>query len=397
MAGSFYRKPTIAYGMMSKRRTTIASAAVLSLLLLGLMPVFAQTSQSTLTEKAVAIIQVAQAARSYAKQLVGIAQQHQVNTTRAESLITQGDPLLSQAQSEVSTNATLAIKDALGAMSDYRAAVQSVQSALASSFQSSTADQVEYLKYAIQRAENRTAQLQTVLTKLCSATNAPTSTCSDGKSNLSAATSDLAQASSLLRSNDANITSIVGLVKDAMQHMSAVYADINQLANAYRAQVAVYYIQNLLEKQLSKLRDVVGNLSSSAAQQYQPQLDQAQSLLTSAIQAFQSGNFDLGVNDAQQAMQLMQQVAHEVRGSVFAQYIQTVIEPKLTQLQQMAQNANLSPSISQQVQSQLAQAKSLLDAAVQSFSSGNFSAGQQQAEQAVQLMQQALQEIQSGT
>src|SRR5712691_13017623 len=73
-------------GMMSKRHSRIAGAAVMSLLLLGLVPVFAQSNEPSQTDKATIIIQVAQAAHSYAEQLVGIAKQHQVNTTKAESL-----------------------------------------------------------------------------------------------------------------------------------------------------------------------------------------------------------------------------------------------------------------------------------------------------------------------
>src|SRR5437016_9042171 len=117
--------------MQSKRHSTIAGAAVLSLLLLGLVPVFAQSNDPTQTDKATTIIQVAQAAHSYAEQLVGIAKQHQVNTTKAESLISLGDPLLSKAQSEVRTNATLSIKAAMTAMNYYRGAAEYIQHAVA--------------------------------------------------------------------------------------------------------------------------------------------------------------------------------------------------------------------------------------------------------------------------
>src|SRR3989441_9275624 len=154
--------------MQSKRHSTIAGAAVLSLLLLGLVPVFAQSNGPSQTDKATTIIQVARAAHNYAEQLVGIAKQHQGNATKAESLISQGDPLLSKAQSEVSTNTTLAIKDAMGAMYYYRGAAEYVQSALAGpSYHRSDdrkADQLGYLRKEVQGAKARADQLQTMLT-----------------------------------------------------------------------------------------------------------------------------------------------------------------------------------------------------------------------------------------
>src|SRR3989454_6406259 len=195
--------------MQSKRHSTIAGAAVLSLLLLGLVPVFAQSNDPTQTDKATTIIQVAQAAHSYAEQLVGIAKQHQVNTTKAESLISLGDPLLSKAQSEVSTIAPLAIKDAMGAMHYYRGAAEYIQYALAGPSDHRTddrkADQLAYLRKEVHQAEARVDQLQTMLTKICSAQSsttsgtttttttttttsaATTSACSDGQSNLATA------------------------------------------------------------------------------------------------------------------------------------------------------------------------------------------------------------------
>ncbi len=385
--------------MMSKRRTTIAGAAVLSILLLGLIPVFAQATQPTPTEtdKASIIIQVATAARGYAEQLVSIAQQHQVNTTKADSLISQGDPLLARAQSEVGTNATLAIKDALGAMSDYKGAAQSVQSALAGSLESSNAGKVEYLKDAIKRLQDKVDRLQAMLDKLCVSQNAASKACTDATADLASATSDLKQATSLLSSSDPDIQSIVKLLKDAEQQLSKVYADIKQLADDQKADKAVSYIQDNLEKRLSKLQDEVAKLDPSVAQQYKAQLDQAQSLLTSAIQDFKSGSFDAGVKDAKQATQIMQQVSEALRGAKAAQYVQTVLQGKLDKLKDMAQKANLSPSVSQQVQAQLAQAQSLLDGAVKSFLSGDLKAGGQQVQQAMQLMQQIYQEITSST
>src|SRR5207247_8898689 len=150
-----------------------------SQLLPRLLPVCAQSTETSQMDKATIIIQVAQAAHSYTEQLLGIAKQHQVNTTKAESLISLGDPLLSKAQSEVSTNATLAIKDAMGAMHYYRGAAEYIQYALAGPSDHRTddrkADQLAYLRKEVQHAEARADQLQTMLTKICSAQSSTTS------------------------------------------------------------------------------------------------------------------------------------------------------------------------------------------------------------------------------
>src|SRR5271169_5408247 len=114
--------------MKSKPRTLIASAAVLSFLLIGIVPVVAQPNQNSQTSSAGALIQLAQAAQSYAGQLLTIAQKQGANVTAAQSLITQGNGLLARAQSVVSTNATQAGRDALGAMKDFRGAAESLQS-----------------------------------------------------------------------------------------------------------------------------------------------------------------------------------------------------------------------------------------------------------------------------
>jgi hypothetical protein len=71
------------------------------------------------------------------------------------------------------------------------------------------------------------------------------------------------------------------------------------------------------------------------------------------------------------------------------QYIQNNLEPKIAQLQQYAQKANLSSSVMQQVQSLLTTAQGDLTSSIQAFQSGNFSVGVQDARQAMQLMIQA--------
>jgi len=384
--------------MMSKRRTTTAGVAVLSLLLLGLVPVFAQSTQPNPADKAATIIQVATAARGYVEQLIGIAQQHQVNTTKAESLVAQGDPLLAKAQSEVSTNATLAIKDAMGAIQDYHGAAQALQYALVGPAGSPpgtdpSKDKLEYLKQAIERARDKVALVEAMLDKVCGSQTSASKACSDARADLAVVKSDLDKATDLLASKDPDPAAIAEVLKDAMQHFSAVFTDLKQIADDHRIEKAVDYIQNVLEKQLAKLQDAVAKLDPSVAAQYKAQLDKAQSLLTQAIQDFKSGNFDAGTNDAKQAVQIMQQIIPALQSARYADYAKEYLQPKLNQLKDMAAKANLPPSVAAQVQSQLAQAQSLLDGAVKSFLSGDLKGGQQQIQQLLQLMQQIYQEI----
>jgi len=296
--------------MMSKTRSVFATAALVSIpiLLLGVSPILAQSSPS---DQAAVAIQLAQAARAYAEQVVGIAQQHNVNVSQAQALISQGDQLLTKAQGEVSSNPSQATQDALGAMRDYHGAVQSLMSQFASLFQASTADKIARAKEAIARLQNRTALMQGMLTKLCGLPGASNATCADGQSNLSAALSDLSQASSLLSSPNPDFNTIISLVTDAMHHVYAAAADINNLATAAKEQKAIQYIQEYLEPRIAQLQQYAqqANLPPAILQQVQSLLSSAQSDLTSAIQAFQSGNFSAGVQYAQQAMQLMQQAA----------------------------------------------------------------------------------------
>jgi hypothetical protein len=319
--------------MKSKPKTLIATAVVLSFLLMGIAPVVAQVNPSTSsasstsasttstsnskTNSANTLIQLAQAAQSYAGQVLTIAQKQGVNVTAAQSLINAGGLLLSQAQSAVSTNATLAAKDALGAMKDFKTAAQSLQSETVVSVR--IENQVQYLQNEIVRIDNRTGQLQTTVTTLCSSKNASAAICSDAKTNLGQASSDTSQASTLLgsitgSSTETQITAIAGLLTDANSHLKQVATDINQLANALRNDKAIQFIQTVLDPRAAQLQQqaLKANITTSQRTQIQGQLGQAQTLLGTAITSFQSGNFSTGVQQTNQATQLVTQAAQEI-------------------------------------------------------------------------------------
>jgi len=312
--------------MKSRPKTLIASVVIMSFLLMGIAPVFAQvnpntsttssTSTSTTstsnskTASAETLIQLAQAAQSYVGQVLTIAQKQGVSVTAAQSLITTGDGLLTQAQSAVNTNATLAAKDALGSMNDFKSAAQSLQSEVVVSVK--IGSQVQYLQSDIVRVDNRTAQLQTTVNTLCSSKNASAATCSDANSNLAQATSDTSQASTLLGSITAistatQIAAITSLLTNATSHLQQVATDINQLANAARSDKAIQFIQTVLTPRAAQLQQLAlkANITSSQRTQIQGQLGQAQTLLGTAITSFKSGDFTTGVQQTDQATQLM--------------------------------------------------------------------------------------------
>ncbi|MDA4134690.1 MAG: hypothetical protein OK441_03880 [Thaumarchaeota archaeon] len=319
--------------MKSKPKTLIASMVVLSFLLMGIAPVVAQVNPNTSstsssststasgsnsgTNSANTLTQLAEAAQGYVGQLLSIAQSQGVTVTAAQSLITQGDGLLTQAQSVVSTNATLAAKDALGAMADFKSAAQSLQSEVVVSVK--IENQVQYLQNDVMRIDNRTGQLQTTVNTLCSAKNASATVCGDAKTNLSQATSDTTQASTLLgsitaSSTGAQITAIASLLSDATSHLQQVASDINQLANSLRNDKAVQFIQTVLDPRAAQLQQQAlnANITSSQRTQIQGQLGQAQTLLGSAVTSFQSGNFSTGLQQTNQATQLLTQAAQEL-------------------------------------------------------------------------------------
>jgi hypothetical protein len=263
------------------------------------------------------LIQLALAAQSYAGQVLTLAQKQGVSVTSAQSLINAGGVLLGQAQSAVGTNATLAAKDALGAMKDFKTAAQSLQTEIVVSVR--IGNQVEYLQNEIVRIDNRTGQLQTTVNTLCSSKNASASICADAKTNLGQATSDTSQASTLLgsitaSSTEAQIATIANLLTDANSHLKQVADDINQLANALRDDKAIQFIQTTLDPRTAQLQQqaLKANITSSERTQIQGQLGQAQTLLSTAITSFQSGNFSTGVQQTNQATQLLTQASQEI-------------------------------------------------------------------------------------
>jgi len=324
--------------MKSKNTTIIAGMAVLALLLMGSVPVLAQTTttstttsttsttsttttaqatQQSQTDKATVLIQLAQAAQTYAQQVLAIAQKQGANVTKGQSLITQGDQLLVQAQSEIATNATKASLDALGAMKAFKSAAESLQSAVVISV--TIQNQVKNLQTELLKVQNRTTQLQTTITGLCSSKNASATVCSDANSNLAKAKADTTSAASLLAaitssSTETQIQSIVSLLNDAKTNLVQVATDVNTLTTALKDEKGIQFVQTVVSPNLSKLQQQVqsAKLNSSQLQKLQGQLTQASGLLTSAVKSFQAGNFDTGSQQVNQAQQLMALVRLEL-------------------------------------------------------------------------------------
>jgi tetratricopeptide (TPR) repeat protein len=253
---------------------------------------------------------MAQAAHDYAQNLLAIAQQHSVDVTKAQSLIADGDKLLAQAQGEVSSNPAEAAQDALKAMRDYRDAAQYLQSTLLDSIKD--ANLAEQLQNYIQRAQEMVKKLQTIVDKVCSSSTAPQDVCTEVQNDLTQATADIQQASGLVSTDP---DGAMKLLKDAAKLLEQVHADLAKLADSAKTQKAIDYVQNELQKRLSEVKDMVqkANLDPTLAATVQGQLDHAQSLLDKAVQDFKAGNFTTGVQDAQQAMQLLQQIVKEIR------------------------------------------------------------------------------------
>jgi uncharacterized protein YoxC len=304
--------------MKSKPTTIIAGITVLTLLLMGAAPVVASSNPQPQATQASALIQLAQAAQTYAQQVLAIAQKQGVNVANGTALINQGDQLLSSAESVLSTNSTQAAKDALGAMKDFREAVNSLQSAVVVSVE--IANQVEYLQNDLQRIQNRTNQFQTTVNKLCSNKNASVATCADANKNLGLAGTDLTNAASQLStitstSTEAQIKAISTVLQDAQTHLQQVSTDVNTLANDARSQQAITYVQNTLDPRVTQIQQQAqkANITSSERTTILGQLGQAQGLLTSAVQSFQAGNFNTGVGQVNQATGLMLQALGEIQ------------------------------------------------------------------------------------
>ncbi len=315
--------------MKNRKLNVVASIAVLSLLLVAAVPVFAQTStsQSSSTTQtstlspttssssngASVLIQLAQAAQSYVQQLITIAQGQGVAVSQAQSLLSQGTQSLTLAQNELATNPTQAAKDALQAMTYFRSAAESVKAAIQAS---NGAQEIAQLQAAIQRMNGRVTQLQAALATACAVTGASTSVCSDATTNLAAATSDLSKATADLAAlpnppTDSAIQAIQSLLTDASSHLQQVCTDLSALATNAREQQAVDMVQNILLPLVTSLEQKVqsSNLGSATIQQYETDLSQAQTLLNSAITSFQSDNFATGLQQVQQANALINTVA----------------------------------------------------------------------------------------
>ena len=294
---------------MQSKTKMVTGAAVLSLLLIGVAPAIAESSQGS---SASVILQMAQAAHDYAQNLLTIAQQHSIDVSKAQALISQGDQLLTQAQSELTSNPTQAAKDALQAMRDYRDAARSIQANLVDFVKDSF--RTERLQSAIKRAQDRAADIEKLLDKVCSVSTAPQDVCTDAKNALAQATTDLQQASRMAPTDPSGAAK---LLADAAKLLGQVHTDIAKLADSVKAERALDYIQNKLQGRLNEISQMIqkANLPPALLQQVQGQLSQAQTSLTSAISDFKAGNFAMGVHDAQQAMQLLQQIVSEIRAS----------------------------------------------------------------------------------
>ncbi|MDA4121781.1 MAG: hypothetical protein OK456_01220 [Thaumarchaeota archaeon] len=401
--------------MTNSRTTRLASMAVLSLLLMGIAPVFAQTSQSTSTtttttatttststhpSPASVLISLAQRAQNYTEHLVTIAQGDGVNVSQAQGLIAQGSASLTLAQNELGTNNTQAAKDALQAMSYFKGAAESIRDSVQSN---RAAELIADLQAGIQRLTNQTNRLQTIVTTACALPNASAALCAGANANLANVTSDLSQATSMIAAlpnppTNSSIQAIITVLQGAMTHLQQAYSDVGQLAVGAREQRAIEQIQNTLLPGVTQLEQRIqnSNLSSGTIQQLETQLSQAQTLLNTAIGTFQSGNFTGGVQQVQQAMQEVKTVLGELLDQTLAAMVQNHLQPRLTAESQAAQRANLSASVAQEVQTQLSQAQTLINGAIQAFQSGNVSSGIKQSAQASALLTQAELEIIAG-
>lgn len=307
---------------------------MLSLLLIGMVPVLAQptpttttttttgsttttTSQATTSATAQTLIQLAQAAQAYAQQVLSIAQAQAVNTTKAQALMTEGGQLLTGAQSAVGTNNTQAAKDALGAMKDFKQAAQLLQTEIVVTI--TIPSQVQALKDQVARLQNTTNRYQTTVNTLCAAQNASASTCSDARSNLALASAALTNATTMLKSitsasTEAQLKAIATVVQGACADLQKVATDINTLTNAARDEKGVQFVQSVLDPRLTQIQQLAQNskLNSTQLQTIDGQLTQAQGLLTSAVQSFQAGNFKAGTEQSAQATGLMVKALHEI-------------------------------------------------------------------------------------
>ena len=395
---------------------TVAGVVLLSLLIFGIAPALAQSSQKAETStistttttqsstpsssQASLVIQLAQAAQNYAQQLITIALNHGINVTRPESVFAGGSLLLTSAENELEASPGNATRDALHAMADFRAVAAMVQTSVVISI--NWLQQVAALRSEAVRLGSATAALQFAFNRVCMSASS-VSTCADAQSNLEKAQADLSNATAQLASlsippTQAAMSSIQSLLQDAETHLQVVYSDLKTLASNNEGQRAITFIQNTLLPQVAQLGQRIQNSNISAAdkQQDEVQLGQAQTLLNEAVQLLQAGNFSAAIHQVQQATLIVFQVVNTFRDQYLVVNVIADLQARLAEEQQAAQQANLSPDLAQKVQSQLTQAQTLINGAAQAFQSGDTLSGLHQAHQASLLLDAVQMELQFG-
>jgi len=134
-------------------------------------------------------------------------------------------------------------------------------------------------------------------------------------------------------------------------------------------------------------------LASSDLSQASTQLNS----ITSSSTEAQIKAIDTLVQDASSALQKVatdiNTLANAARDQQGIEFVQNVLQPRLTQIQQLAQNSKLNSTQLQTINGQLSEAQGLLSSAIKSYQSGDFQTGTQQSSQATALMVQVLHEI----
>jgi hypothetical protein len=347
------------------------------------------------------VIQLAQAAQSYAQQLITIAQNHGLNVTRAQSVFAKGNDLLTSAENELGTSPGNATRDAFQAMADFHMVAALVQFSVVISI--NYVYQVAALRSEAERLGNQEAALQNALTRACSSTGSSTSACTDASSNLTAAQEDLSNATAQLAAlpnppTQAAMSGIQSLLQAAQNHLQTVYSDLKTLASNSQGQKAIAFIQNTLLPQVTQLGQRIQNSNISAADKQQDgaQLSQAETLLNEAVQSLQSGNFSVAIRQVQQATQIVFQTANEFRDQDMVETLISGLQARLDKEQQAAAQANLPQNLAQKVQSQLTQTQTLINGAAQAFESGDMMSGMHQAQQASNLLDLIQMELRFG-
>jgi hypothetical protein len=172
--------------------------------------------------------------------------------------------------------------------------------------------------------------------------------------------------------------------------------DITRLQNkTTQYQATVNTLCSEASASASTCSDAKSNLAlaSSDLSQASTQLNS----ITSSSTEAQIKAIDTLVQGASSALQKVASdintLANTTRDQQGIAFVQNVLQPRLTQIQQLAQNSKLNSTQLQTIDSQLSQAQGLLTSAIKSFQGGDFQTGTQQSSQATALMVQALHEI----